>query len=754
MKIEKTLNEKISLRKRLALLLLALVVMTASIVGLRPFATEAKAETGTYPTEESKTYYYVSFQSQSADRHYAELGFALPFSLHFGNALTNSETKEEVASWDETISSAEMEKAGDMAYLTKEGYALYQRNTTQHLEPSVYLYAKLSATAENEDYYLGYSSIGQKTLRRNGEDLSCYTLTYPIMKLNRNVVKVRVNYEGELSEETKAQIKANVLAANPNMPMNRVVSVSNEKLTISNVGRDDALTFNIEDLITRVAEIGTQTETPETGEAGTQTAETETTETGTQTEGTDTEETGTQTEGTGTEEGGTQTEDVGTTETGTQTETTETEEAGTQTEGVDTEEAGTQTEGAGTEPTFDQTKINELTEERDALQKTVDDLQKELQDKENASTEQQTKLDELSQKLDALQKTVEEAQKACATKPDSTEKEQLTDALSTLSQSIDKLEQRVGSLSEEKGQTPQGTVSGSTQTTEAPTSPVPSSNAGGTSSSIQLSSAISEALNKATGSTSSSTTTLPNTSDSSGAVTSDGNATPNSEQEAVIRYPNKLTPKAPANATGDNTATGEEAPVTTKGVASAPSKARATVTENVDNGNKDYPIHHGDETDAENSNVSGLTDMYSADARQFVTFTTKTGKTFHLIINHDEQSENVLLLTEVDEDDLLNMVEKKEEPKVVKEEPVKVVEETQPLKTEEPKKEGGLGTILLIILVVGGVAGAGYYFKVVKAKEKKDLESLEEPDDYFSEAEESEDFDEGTEEADKKDELL
>lgn len=34
---------------------------------------------------------------------------------------------------------------------------------------------------------------------------------------------------------------------------------------------------------------------------------------------------------------------------------------------------------------------------------------------------------------------------------------------------------------------------------------------------------------------------------------------------------------------------------TNKGVVSAPSKARGTVTENKDNANKDYPIHHGDE---------------------------------------------------------------------------------------------------------------------------------------------------------------
>src|SRR3712207_5567 len=116
---------------------------------------------------------------------------------------------------------------------------------------------------------------------------------------------------------------------------------------------------------------------------------------------------------------------------------------------------------------------------------------------------------------------------------------------------------------------------------------------------------------------------------------------------------------------------------TNKGVASAPSKARGTVTENKDNANKDYPIHHGDGSDNKE------TDQYSADARQFITFQTKSGKTFHLIINHDEDSENVMLLTEVSEDDLLNMVEKKEAPKqeIVKEEPVK--EEVKPERSEE-----------------------------------------------------------------------
>lgn len=43
--------------------------------------------------------------------------------------------------------------------------------------------------------------------------------------------------------------------------------------------------------------------------------------------------------------------------------------------------------------------------------------------------------------------------------------------------------------------------------------------------------------------------------------------------------------------------------------------------------------------------------------RQFITFTTKSGKTMHLIIDHEKTSQNVSLLTEVVEQDLLNMIE-------------------------------------------------------------------------------------------------
>lgn len=209
------------------------------------------------------------------------------------------------------------------------------------------------------------------------------------------------------------------------------------------------------------------------------------------------------------------------------------------------------------------------------------------------------------------------------------------------------------------------------------------------------------------------------------------------DEKTEIRYPNKLTPKPiSTNSEAGTSTNGNEQKNNNKGVATPPSKARGTVTENKDNANKDYPIHNGE--DKSNSD-------YSADARQFITFTTKNGKVFHLVINHDEESENVMLLTEVSEDDLLNMVEKKEVPKkdVVKEEFVD--EEVIPVKQEE----SDMGTYIIIALAVLGALGAGYYLKVVKKKEKEEVEALENDDDddnFFSEVDENEFDSENSEE--------
>ena len=198
------------------------------------------------------------------------------------------------------------------------------------------------------------------------------------------------------------------------------------------------------------------------------------------------------------------------------------------------------------------------------------------------------------------------------------------------------------------------------------------------------------------------------------------------EIEREVRFPNKLEAKDPENGKqGSN----EEKNIN-KGIATLPGEARATVTEDVDNANNAYPIHHGNETEAN--------DQFSADARQFISFKTKSGKVFHLIINHDEQDQNVMLLTEVSEDDLLNMVEQKEsKSEITKEEPEKEEskEEQKPKKMEE---SGSMGSYVLLIFVVVLVMAVAYYFKVVKKKEAEAVESLEEDDNFFSEADSSE----------------
>lgn len=186
-------------------------------------------------------------------------------------------------------------------------------------------------------------------------------------------------------------------------------------------------------------------------------------------------------------------------------------------------------------------------------------------------------------------------------------------------------------------------------------------------------------------------------------------------------------------------------------LATGENKARGSVIENVDRNGKDITPSGDTEKDKENP----------VDVRQFLTFQTKSGKTMHLIVDHSSNQDNVRLLTEVGEQDLLNMIESEDKNTIKVEEPKK-----EEVKKEEPKtvpvkeeKKSGIGSFLIIALVIGGVIGAGYYFKVVKAKEDRMLEDFEEDDeDYISESEDESENEESHEESldedDEDDELL
>ncbi|HEN9248630.1 TPA: DUF4366 domain-containing protein [Streptococcus agalactiae] len=208
------------------------------------------------------------------------------------------------------------------------------------------------------------------------------------------------------------------------------------------------------------------------------------------------------------------------------------------------------------------------------------------------------------------------------------------------------------------------------------------------------------------------------------------------ESNKPLNNPPKKTPLVKGGNTKavNNLATGEN-------------KARGSVIENVDRNGKDITPSGDTEKDKENP----------VDVRQFLTFQTKSGKTMHLIVNHSSNQDNVRLLTEVGEQDLLNMIESEDKNTIKVEEPKK-----EEVKKEEPKtvpvkeeKKSGIGSFLIIALVIGGVVGAGYYFKVVKAKEDRMLEDFEEDDeDYISESEDDDDDEIHEESLDEDDELL
>ena len=185
-------------------------------------------------------------------------------------------------------------------------------------------------------------------------------------------------------------------------------------------------------------------------------------------------------------------------------------------------------------------------------------------------------------------------------------------------------------------------------------------------------------------------------------------------------------------------------------LATQENKARGSVIENVDRNGKDITPSGDIEKDKENP----------VDVRQFLTFQTKSGKTMHLIVDHSSNQDNVRLLTEVGEQDLLNMIESEDKNTIKVEEPKKEVKKEEPKAVPvKEEKKSGIGSFLIIALVIGGVIGAGYYFKVVKAKEDRMLEDFEEDDeDYISESEDESDNEESHEESldedDEDDELL
>lgn len=168
-----------------------------------------------------------------------------------------------------------------------------------------------------------------------------------------------------------------------------------------------------------------------------------------------------------------------------------------------------------------------------------------------------------------------------------------------------------------------------------------------------------------------------------------------------------------------------------------------------------------DETEATPFSVAGngelLDDIADDESKQFLTVQTKNGNTFFMVIDRSRNSENVYMLSLVDEYDLAEFIEEKEpeaepEPEPVEEKPVVIVEELQPEPDveepqPEPEKGGmGMGALLTIILLGAGGAGGYYYFKILKPKREEEEAGSEDLEFYDGDVYVNEDQENGQEE--------
>lgn len=730
--MKKLLSNKKILASILALLVLVGLVATvylnkSNIV----YAMGADNNHGQY-----KTKFIVNMIDNTSDQNISKSYYEdkLKFKINILKEFKLEGNLTSFDRYDEMFTEADFdtERTGNTRFTSKKEFNYYKASDV-NIGSGIFL----DFTENNQDYYVG--SI-EEHIRTYSDNKIYHILDTPVYKLNRDIVKTKIDYDGEIKEESKKEIIKKVKEANPNINNLKEIKIEKDKLIIETWNRYHTglpyITFNVDDLITRVASVDTQTDKTEKKDSSVQTDDKSKKDSATQTKAEVKVKYFF-------EDGKVYKEFTKTFDVGYVLDASELDMlpdnmkflddfATYKVKGKDDEiirkvsylkkDENIQTEEKKKKDVSVQTvltgkDIENLEKDLKAYEKEMDKLNKELKDKADISNDKKEEINKLNDKIKSLEEKLENR------------KNEKIKGISD--KEISKLEDRIKGL-ESKIDTLKNT---SSSTGNAPSKTV-------TSNSIPFTSGKGTQTGSKKQITSNSATKKGNTTSEN---------TGKKEEKQEIRYPNKLTPKQPQNSQGNSGTTGSSTGTSTttntnKGVASSPSKARASVTENVDNANNKYPIHHNDGEDNKS------TDMYSADARQFITFSTKNGKTFHLIINHDEDSENVMLLTEVSEDDLLNMVEKKEAPKqeITKEEPQK--EESKPVKKEE---SSNTGTYLILILVVAGALGAGYYFKVVKKKENEELEALEDADDdFFSEADESENEVDEVETEDKEDDEL
>lgn len=130
-------------------------------------------------------------------------------------------------------------------------------------------------------------------------------------------------------------------------------------------------------------------------------------------------------------------------------------------------------------------------------------------------------------------------------------------------------------------------------------------------------------------------------------------------------------------------------------------------------------------------------DFGNSTQKEFFTFTTKNHTTFYVVIDRSTKTDNVHVLTQIDENDLADLLENEiviNEDPVISVMPDNILEEVEPSgieekketevleesKKEEPRDLSKQAGLVLFIAFAGCAAGAAYYVKVYKGKREYD----------------------------------
>ena len=125
-------------------------------------------------------------------------------------------------------------------------------------------------------------------------------------------------------------------------------------------------------------------------------------------------------------------------------------------------------------------------------------------------------------------------------------------------------------------------------------------------------------------------------------------------------------------------------------------------------------------------------DMADDESKQFLTVQTKNGNTFFMVLDRSNNTENVYMLSMIDENDLAEFIgETKGEPET--EQPSVIIPETEKPSVpdeaeteaeseEKEDKKGGMntGALLAVVVLLAGGIGGYYYFKVLKPRQDED----------------------------------